>query len=423
MVHKLLEKHAFIRYAAFVCGASKGCSSEALWRRGALLVAALAVGCGSPPKPALPADAAGSQGAFELFTAAPAEPSRPHPSCAWYGDARGALLYFGESAFWSATREQGSPLAEFDSPGPRRIGRFDLEAGRMLPALQLAKRRPSGTWDVLVHPDGRVYFTTFFDLAGSVDPATGDVVRFADAGKGLNEWERGPDDTLLASRYAGADGAGGSLVWLDRDGSLRADFPLKAPPGSIVAPKTVAFDPLARVAWITTDLLTAATDSRPARMGHPATPGGAGAHPTLIVDLEGRERGRITDVEIQFARFGPDATGYFAVVDGTSLQLAILPAGAGADSFARARRIVLDEKFTPGFDFAQDLRVEEGGRVLVTTWSGGIYVVEPDAPEPVRSFAFPRLADGGLYYAAASAGERLCATYCAALTVVCTRLE
>lgn len=405
-------------YASFCFGAFKRCSHDgSLWRGGPLTLSLL-LACGSAPNASLSGYGENSQDRFHIYTAEPPAASPSERSCAWYADARDGVLYFGESGFWSGVRERNTPLGELQHPTARRIGRFDLVAGRMLPAVQLAQQRPSGTWDVLAHPDGHVYFTTFFDFAGSVDLATGNVVRFVEAGKGLNEWGLGPDDTLLASRYARAGGSGGSLAWLERDGTLRADFPLEAPAGLMVAPKTVALDPRSRVVWITTDLLKA-----PGASQGTAIPTGARAHPTLIVDLEGRERARIEDVEIQFARFGPDGTGYFALVEGSELQLALLRPGAGPASFRRARRIGLDENFEPAFDFAQDIRVEPGGRVLVTTWSGRIYVVEPDAPRPVRSIPFPRLANGGLYYAAASAKERLCATYCAALTVVCTQLE
>ena len=408
----------FFKYAAFCFGASKWCFPSRSPHRAAPLALSLLLACGASPDPGpRPYDEAPSE-RFQVVTAKPPAAASPERPCAWYGDAHGGVLYFGESAFWSGARTHDTPLGELEHLSARRIGRFDLAAGRMLPALALAQERPSGTWDVLAPGDGHVYFTTFFDFAGSVNLATGNVVRFVQAGKGLNEWALGPDDTLLASRYAGADGTSGSLAWLERDGTLRADFPLEAPTGFVVAPKTVAMDPGSRVVWITTDLLKAKGAPK-----ETALPTGAGAHPTLIVDLAGRERARIEDVEIQFARFGPDGTGYFALVEGSALKLVLLPPGAGPAAFHRARRIGLDEQFEPAFDFAQDIRVEEGGRVLVTTWSGGIYVVEPHAPRPMRRIRFPRLARGGLYYAAASVEERLCATYCEALTVVCTQLE
>jgi hypothetical protein len=369
-------------------------------------VLVLALACGAPSVPgqsrAQPANE------FRVFTSK-AEADGKEAVCAWYGDARDGILYFGEAAFWSGLRATGSPLGELDHSGPRRIGRFDLRRGRMLPALLLAPKVRSGTWDVLAHPNGRIYFTTFFDGAGSVDPATGEIEQFVDAGTGLNEWGLGPDKTLFVSRYAGDAGTSGSLVWFNADGTLRKEFPLKAQNGSVLAPKTVAYDPETRLVWITSDIL-------------PNAPGAAG-HPTLIVDLAGREQERISDLEIQFVRFGADGTGYLALVEENKLQLAILPPGTPADRLGQARRITLDDAFPSSLDFAQNIRVEGPGQVLVTTWGGQIFVVEPSAPEPVRPFAFPRLADGGLYYSAASDQDRLCATYCAESTVVCTELD
>ena len=102
-----------------------------------LAVGALAAGCAGDPGP--PAQA-------RVVTAS--SPSQAEDYCAWYGDARDGVLYFGQAAFWSAMRaHDGDPLGDLATPGPQRIGRFDLRRERMLPALDVtAAGARSGVW-------------------------------------------------------------------------------------------------------------------------------------------------------------------------------------------------------------------------------------------------------------------------------------
>jgi hypothetical protein len=143
------------------------------------LGALFAIGCAndraSGPTSAFP-DGSG----LSVYVANPPSPDERY--CAWYG-AQGAdgVLYFGESAFWSAKASSGGdPTADLQRAGPQPIGRFDLAAERWLPPLEVGEPDSrSGVWDVLVAADGEVYFTTFFEEAGSVNPATGRVRRMA----------------------------------------------------------------------------------------------------------------------------------------------------------------------------------------------------------------------------------------------------
>ncbi|MFP8873325.1 MAG: hypothetical protein VCB42_02050 [Myxococcota bacterium] len=347
---------------------------------------------------------------FQVFVAPP-PPGEEQP-CAWYGAARDNLLYFGEAAFWNALRRTDQPTADLAETGAQRIGRFRLApVPGMLPPIPIARDRPSGVWDVFPHSQGRLYFTTFFESAGYVDPETGEVRRFTALGTGLNEWAAGPGDSLLVSRYAADSGErGGSVLWIDPEGNLLAEMPLHAArEGSKIAPKTVAWDPMRNQIWVTTDVI-------PQRAG----PDG---HPTLVLDMAGRERLRVSEFEIQFVRFGPDGTGYLALAEDSSLFLAILEPGPAESDPGQARRILLDPHFARDYDFTQDLELAADGRVIVTTWSGGIHVVDPREDGTVDSLAFPRLDPDGLYYTAVLAGNSLCATYCSDLAVVCTDLE
>jgi hypothetical protein len=93
--------------------------------------------------------------------------------CAWYGDARDGVLYFGQAPFWAAHRASGGdPRADLAHPGPQLVGRFDLEHERLLTPLDVtAPGARSGVWDVHAHANGRIYFTTFYEEMGWIDSA------------------------------------------------------------------------------------------------------------------------------------------------------------------------------------------------------------------------------------------------------------
>jgi len=358
------------------------------------LACLLVVGCAHPKGP-------GSNA--RIYVEEPPSPVERY--CAWYGDARDDVLYFGMAAFWSAMRSHGNdPMADLLEPGPVAIGRFDLRRERMLAPLDVGVDGDrSGVWDVLAHPNGRVYFTTFYEAAGYADPASGRSVRFASLGAGLNELALGPDGSLLASRYGSgfAREGNGSIVSFDLDGALLAEFPLQAPDGYQVAPKTVAFDPTRRRIWVTTDLLPIASGSRP-------------RHDTVVLSERGKELRRISEPEIQFVAFAADGTGYRAEVEGRRLWLRISTPGDDPDG---GQRILLDGSFAAALDNVQDIELAADGRAVVTRWSGWIHVI--DSPSEVHSTRLPQFEDDGLYYSAVAEGDRICATYCAGASVVC----
>jgi hypothetical protein len=347
-----------------------------------------------------------------LVATAPA-PSRDERYCAWYGDRSGELLYFGESGFWSALRRSGGrPTADLDRAGPAWIGRFDLAAERLLPPIDVTSSDDrSGVWDVVAHPNGRLYFTTFFGFAGSVDPDTGIVQRFPGAGRGLNEIALGPGENLLASRYGAGDGSqtGGGVVVMDPDGRIIAEFPLTPPAGFDAAAKTVAYDRLRDEIWVTTDLLPRAESDDPTIR-----------HDAYRLDGRGAEIERIASPEVQFVAYAADATGYRAEREGEMLWLSIVPPGEQNPSDATLR-IPLARDFPAEFDFVQDIQFATDGSAVVSRWSGWVHVV--DANGAVRSLRLPPVDPRGLYYSATLRGERVCATHCGDVTVVCQDLD
>jgi hypothetical protein len=367
---------------------------------GALLVgAALLAGCRAPgPGATAAAPAALPPGVWSL----PQPPGATERSCAWYGDSRDGVLYFGISAFWSASRLRGSPLGDREEPGPRRIGRFDLARLALLPPLELGPDdAPTGVWDVLAHPNGRVYYTTWFDAMGWVDPASGESGRFEALGRALNEIALGPGGKLLVSRYGdGGDApASGSLVLASEEGELVAEYPLAAPPGYVVVPKTVGYDARRGELWATTD-------------GFP-TGEGPTRHDGYVLDQAGGELRRFERPELQFVAFRPDGSGVMAEVDRPRLSLRIRAASG------EERVVVADESFPPTLDFVQDIHLGDDGSAVVTRWSGFVHRLAPDGA--LATLRLPKIGDDGLYYSGVRAGGRVCATHCGGIEVACAR--
>jgi hypothetical protein len=354
------------------------------------------------------------------------QPGPPSPSerqCAWFGEPDGGLLYFGQSAFWWASRRLGGdPRAVLRTLGPRRIGRFDLEAERILDPIDLApgKSMRSGVWDVLPvgGPEGRVYFTTYFDFAGQVDLATRSVTMFNGAGRYLNELALGPEPgQLLVTRYADAENGGGAVLVLAADGAVVDELPLHAPDGFALAAKSVAWDPIGQEIWVTTDRLPGADRQ------------GGAARPTVVLSRHGRELRRFGSeqdpVEIQFPRFRKDGSGVLAWVREGRLELVLLAPDSSRRDLSAANVVVLDPAFPAHLDFTQDVQLGVEGSYVVTRWSGLVHLVDREGQ--VRTRQLPRGPDA-LYYTGVTHANvpdrnRLCATRCDGVEIVCTDLS
>ena len=386
--------------ATEVCSAISG--GILRWRRAAPAAVIAAFGCASEPSE--PAATFPHARGVAIHVAVP--PSSAERYCAWYGtEGSDDVLYFGEAAFWSAkTEARGDPTGDLQQPGPQLIGRFDLVEERWLPPLEVGTPESrSGVWDVLEGADGEIYFTTFFEPAGSVQPATGRVRRL-ELGGALNELAHGPDGTVVASRYGTgtAEAGDGDVIAFDRDGNTVRRWSLSARDGYRVAPKTPLWDALRGELWVTADQLPIADgpgEARPPRQD------------AVVVDASGRSRLLPEPPELLFVAKSRDGEIYRAEADQRALWLTVVPPGG------EARRVLLDPAFAGSIDFAQDIQVAEDGRVAVTRWSGVVHVVERDGS--VRSVALPRPDPTGLYYTGVLRGERLCVTYCSDVTVVC----
>jgi hypothetical protein len=195
-------------------------------------------------------------------------------------------------------------------------------------------------------------------------------------------------------------------VILDPEGDVEAELPLASDADVVAAAKSLAYDPIRQVVWVNTDLLP--RDDGPSR------------HDARVLEVAtGREILRIATPELQFPRFASDGRGLFAWQQGSRLTLRMTQPGAALDATS-GREVVLDGAFADGHDFVQDIHIEADGRAVVTRWSGVVHVV--DAAGAVRTVALPRDAAGGLYYTAVAVGDRVCATYCADVSVVCAAL-
>lgn len=336
------------------------------------------------------------------------DPSEAERYCAWFGAEADGTLYFGQAAFWSTYRAAGhDPRADLAKPGPRRIGRFDLATRHLLPDLEIGgEDARSGIWDVLAWR-GRVYFTTYFEEAGSVELATGRVAR-APHGKYWNELSPGPPGSMLVSRYADAAAGGGAVLLVSESLDVLEEHPLAAPPGQAFAAKSPAWDPVRDELWVTTDRLPLPVD-------------GSFARPTLVLDRRGREVARFgtraAPQEMQFVRFDAQGRGFLAVVAAGRLEIVLLEPESDRRKLAEAKRVLLDGDFAAGLDFAQDIQVDRNGTATVTRWSGWVHQVASTGE--VRSWQLPH-DPGDLYYTAVPSAGGVCATRCGDVEVVCS---
>ena len=386
----LVTTLGFPQFRGLAGAAARSGSAARVGGQLALVTSLVFVGCTGAPEP---------RAGLHVITAP--TPSRDEAYCAWYGDARDGVLYFGQAAFWSAYRAAGDdPRGDLRAAGPQRIGRFDLTTERFLPALDVtAPGARSGVWDVHAHTNGRIYFTTFYESMGAVDATGGAVTHYPELGHGLNEIAPLPDGNLLVTRYGAAgagDTAAGSLVVINPDGQRVAEYPVEAPAGFAVAPKTPAWDALHREFWTTNDLLP--DGSGPVRSD------------ASVLAADGVPQRRIAEPEVQFVASEPGG-GLVRVENAVDGLWLVSPGDP-------PRPRLLDADFVASLDFAQDIKFSPAGDTVATRWSGWVHVAAPDGR--MRSLQLPAIEEHGLYYTAVLHDGRICATYCGGVRVVCT---
>jgi hypothetical protein len=277
---------------------------------------------------------------------------------AWFGDERDGVIYFGLSPFWTEMRAHGGdPAADMLEPSAHAIGRFDMSRNAFLPAL--IARKPgddsrSSVWDVLAHPNGWVYYTTYFEEMGRVLPGMDQVEHFDDLGPGLNEIALGPDQNLYVTRY-GADKKDGSVVAISPEGRKLREAALHAQNGALTAPKSIAVDPLSGDVFVNADVVA---------------PGGAVSFAAFRLDAELRLKERFDKgVELLFVAF--DATsgrGFFVEDRGGRLDLRVTRADV------ELLRVDLGPR--DAHDFAQDIHFNAAeDTAAIAFWSGRVELV------------------------------------------------
>jgi hypothetical protein len=342
----------------------------------------------------------------------------PERYSAWFADSDGHVLYFGLSPFWELWwARDGNPLADLDEAGAHLIGRFDLDRERFLPPLRVRERSAevrSSVWDVLVHSNGRVYYTTFFEEAGSVARDGSDVRHFADLGAGLNELVEGPDGNVYVTRYSDRPSeperqTHGSIVVLSPSGRRLREHRLWPEAGRFVAPKSLAVDPGTGEIWLNTDTFE---------------PDGSVSHERLRLAADGRVLERsASPPELLFVSFDAGGRGWFAEAAQGSLQLRIREGGRFGSPIPLGARDPLD--------FVQDIRFDAEGAALLALWSGRVLRVrlDPDGAAGVQEFRLELPPDctparrRSLLYTAVRRGDRLYATLFCGPTVLRTGLQ
>jgi hypothetical protein len=283
------------------------------------------------------------------------------PYSAWFGDTDGRVLYFGASPFWTLWWDSNrDATADLREPGDHLIGRFDMRDERFLAPLRVRtpqSKPQSSVWDVLVHSNGRIYYTTYFEEIGSVLPDGTDVHHFGGVGTGFNELVEGPQGHVYLTRYGTGSEShvrreGGSVVVLTPEGNLVHEFPVQEDPEVFAAPKSLAVDPLTGEIWCNADLLSEGND--PAFVTYKLSPTG---------EIVARSP---APPELQFVAFGREGTGWFAEADEGRLRLRATRGGQeiARTSLGRPERI----------DFVQDIKPISPDRAVLSLWSGRAFV-------------------------------------------------
>ena len=365
----------------------------ALARKGALAALVLVLAACVSPRPPAPAPTGAVLRGPELVFG-------DERYSAWFADERDGVVYFGLSPFWTELWRTGDPAADRRHAGPHLIGRFALATESFLPPLVARAEAPdvkSSVWDVLAHPNGWVYYTTFFEEMGRVHPDTGAVERFDALGLGLNELAVGPDGAVYATRY-GSKEADGALVVLEPDGKLRREIRLHAQDGAFTAAKSLAVDPKSGLVLVNADVLH---PDRPVSFAFFTVDPTAGAPVALV-----------TERELLFAAYDPSGRGALVEAEDERLRLALVD---GERTLASA-----DLGPREWNDFAQDIHFADDGTIAVAFWSGRVELVrERDGRFERASLRLEKPDDCGppdgrsLVYSAFAQHDRVYATlYC-----------
>jgi len=327
---------------------------------------------------------------------------------AWFGDERDGVIYFGLSPFWTEYHAHGGdPSADLLEPSAHAIGRFDMAHEAFLPAVIARRPGPdsrSSVWDVLAHPNGWVYYTTYFEEMGRVRPGMGDVERFDSLGRGLNEIALGPgpDQNLYVTRYGAGQGDGGVAV-VSPEGKLVREVRLHARPGATTAPKSIAVDPSSGEVWLNADVI--ARDKSVTFAAFHLGP-----------DLALLERFD-PPYELEFVAFDAAGRGFFVEDRNGRLGLRVVRAGA--------ELLAVDLGPRDPHDFAQDIHFAPDGTAAIAFWSGRVEVVR----QKDGNYEHARLllerpkecvseSDPSLFYSAFVSGGSVYATlYCDATIV------
>lgn len=315
-----------------------------------LALAVVFLACLSPPE-------------TRVFRAEPANSGTERYS-AWFADSDGEVLYFGLSPFWELWWEtDGDATADLEAAGDLLIGRFDLEEESFLPPLRVGSAEDgvrSSVWDVLVHTNGRIYYTTYFEGFGSVRADGSDAVIYSDLGAGLNELAEGPGGNLYITRYSDApatpsDRSYGAVAVVSPTGQLVDEFRFPKDGDTFTAPKSIGVDPRTGQIWINTDTFRGE---------------GRIEHEVIQLNARGHVLSRRSGpAELHFVRFDAFGRGWFAEDLDGQLRVRIRVGGRDLAVVPLGRN--------DGLDFVQDIWPTPDGGALVARWSGRLHRIHP----------------------------------------------
>jgi hypothetical protein len=276
-----------------------------------------------------------------------------------------------------------------------------MEEERFLPPLLVRANDPASTssvWDVLVHSNGRIYYTTFWNEFGSVRSDGSDVQHYAGAGEGLNELWEGPGGEIYVTRYLGERPG---IAVFGTDGGLRRELVMPQAPGALVCPKSLAVDPASGDVWFNTD--TFYDDDRPAGFD------------AYRLSAAGAVLEQVTEPLLAFVSFDAAGRGWFVDdAEGAWTVRIVEPGG-------RTTRVELGPHGR--LDVVQDIH-HAGDVAVLATWGRSVFAIRapeggraercvlPAPPldcggEPALGYSAVVSARGGRVYASVDCGIRV----------------